>query len=420
MAIYILERQAGVACMVPVGITVATSIIVIHITSAIGGKQIQWMEAIQKRVATISSLLASVKGAKMRGLEDKTYDIINGLRSHDIKCGNSFRKIIAYAGVLSFVPEFLCPFFTFLVLIAAPGISGYSFDATKILSVLAALLVLTQPLANGFQILPSVLAGSASLKRIGIFLLTDEQSEIRRFDHISQTSSFELECSEKSLRDCVKQQASAIEIRNKEIPPRPASPAFQIKGGAFRWGNKADTLSDVNVSVTRAMLTTIIGPVGSGKTTLCETLLGQTQKSSGEVYARIESPEIAYCSQTPYLVNASIRENIITHYMYERDWYLIVLQATALLNEVSAMPNGEDTIIGINGSKLSGSQRQRLAIARAFYSRKRTVILDDVQWPRQDKRANNIQKTIGPGRFTSPECNYCCSCHTFTSLSSFV
>ena len=378
VAVYILERQAGVACVVPVGITVVTCIIVFRITSVIGGKQIQWMEAIQKRIAAILSLLASMKGTKMKGLEDKTYDIIDDLRSHDITCGNGFRKIIAYAGVLSFVPEFLCPFFTLLVLVAAPGISGSSFNATKIFTVLAALLVLTQPLANGFQIVPSVLAGFASLKRIGIFLLTDEQSESRQFDHTSQTSSFELECSEKGPIGAEKQQASAVEIRSDNPSPRPESPVFQIKGGSFRWGNKADTLSDVNMSVPRGMLTTIIGPVGSGKTTLCETLLGQTEKSSGKLFARLESPEIAYCSQTPHLANASIRENITTHFMYDGDWYLSVLRATALFNEVSEMPNGGDTIIGSNGSKLSGGQRQRLAIARAVYSRKRTVIFDDI------------------------------------------
>lgn len=377
VAVYILERQAGIACVVPVGITVVTSVIVVRVTSAIGGKQTGWMEAIQKRIAAISSLLTSMKGVKMKGLEDRFSDIIDNLRSQDITCGNGFRKIIAYAGVLSFIPEFLCPFFTFLVLVAAPHITGSTFNATKIFTILAALLVLTQPLANGFQILPSVLAGFASLRRIGLFLLTDEQPESRQFDSMFQTS-FDMECSEKGARDGEKGQASVAKVENDDSSSQPDSPVFQIEAGAFRWGKKGDTISDVNISVPRAMLTTVIGPVGSGKTTLCETLLGQTQKTSGNIYARVESREIAYCSQTPHLSNASVKDSIIAHSPHDDVWYLSVVKATGLLDEISKMPQRDNTSIGSNGSKLSGGQRQRLAIARAVYSRKRTVILDDV------------------------------------------
>ena len=378
VAVYILERQAGVTCVVPVGITVVTSVFVVWVTSAIGGKQIIWMEAIQKRIAATSSLLASMKGVKMKGLEDRFYDTIDKLRSQDIKCGKGFRNIVAYVGVLSFVPEFSCPPFTFLILVAAPHISGSTFDATKIFTILAALLVLTQPLANGLQVLPALLAGFGSLKRIGMFLLTDEQSESRHFDHMSKTSSLDLGFSEKGVRSTEKSRASAVENESEDSSSRSNSPVFQITGGAFRWGNNADTISNVNLSVPRAMLTTIIGPVGSGKTTLCETLLGQTQKTSGNIYARIESLEIAYCSQTPHLANASIKENITAYSLYDHVWYLDVVKATGLLDEISRMPKRDDTIIGSNGSKLSGGQRQRLAIARAVYSRRKTVIFDDV------------------------------------------
>ena len=397
VAVYILERQAGVACVVPVGITMVTSVFVVRVTSAIGGKQIKWMEAIQKRIAAISSLLTSMKGVKMKGLEDRFYDIIDNLRSQDIKCGNGFRKIVAYVGVLSFVPEFLCPFFTFLILVAAPHISGSTFDATKIFTTLAALLVLTQPLANGFQVLPALLAGFGSLKRIGMFLLTDEQSESRYFDHMSKISSLDLGFSERGARDTRKSRASAVEDRSEDSSSRSNSPVFRITGGAFRWGNKADIISNVNISVPRAMLTTIIGHVGSGKTTLCETLLGQTQKSSGNIYARIESPEIAYCSQTPHLTNASVKENITTHSLYDHIWYLDVVRATGLQDEISRMPDRDDTIIGTNGSKLSGGQRQRLAIARAVYSRKNTVIFDDVFSGQDRTNARTIfNNLLGP------------------------
>ena len=398
VAVYILERQAGVACVVPVGITVVICVAVVKVTSAIGGKQIKWMEAIQKRIAAISSLLASVKGVKMKGLEDRFHDIIANLRLQDVNCGSGFRKIIAYAGVLSFVPEFLCPSFTFLVLVAAPHISGSTFDATKIFTTLSVLLILTQPLANGFQVLPSVLAGFGSLKRIGIFLLTDQLSESRQFDYMSETSSYDLEFPEKGGQGAETRRASVIEVTCEDSTSPSNSPVFKITTGAFRWGTKSESLTDVNISVPRAMLTTIIGPVGSGKTTLCETLLGETQKTGGNIYARLESPEIAYCSQTPHLTNASIKENIIAYSSYDRTWYLDVLRATALSDEISKMPDRDDTIIGSKGSKLSGGQQQRVAIARAVFSQKKVIIFDDIFSGLDKTNARTIfNNLLGPG-----------------------
>jgi ATP-binding cassette subfamily C (CFTR/MRP) protein 1 len=142
------------------------------------------------------------------------------------------------------------------------------------------------------------------------------------------------------------------------------------------------------------MLTTIIGPVGSGKSTLCETLLGQTQKSSGDINMRVNLAEIAYCSQTPHLANASVKENITAHSAYDHLWYLDVVRATRLLDEISNMPNRDDTIIGSKGSKLSGGQRQRLAIARAVYSRKSIVVFDDVFSGLDTSNAHNIFNNI--------------------------
>jgi ATP-binding cassette subfamily C (CFTR/MRP) protein 1 len=247
LATYILERQAGAACVVSVGITVLASAAVVYITSTIGSKQHKWMEAIQKRTAAISDLLSSIKGVKMKGLEDRFYNIIDSLRSQDIKCGNKFRMVMTYTAGLSFVPEFLCPFLPFIVLVLAPNISGSTFDATKIFTILSALLVLTQPLTNGFQILPAVLAGVGSLKRIGTFLLADEQLECRRIEKKVVRPSFESNPSEKDGRSIEKPQPVGVEVGSKDSHSHSKSPVFQIAAGAFHWGNKADAISNVNI-----------------------------------------------------------------------------------------------------------------------------------------------------------------------------
>ncbi|KAK7959119.1 uncharacterized protein PG986_003973 [Apiospora aurea] len=123
-------------------------------------------------------------------------------------------------------------------------------------------------------------------------------------------------------------------------------------------------------------LTIIVGPVGCGKSTLLKGLLSETSKTDGVV--SVCSPEIAYCDQTAWIINGSIRENIIGRSEFDESWYQSIIQATALQLDLQQLPNGDSTIVGSKGLKLSGGQKARVSIARAVYARKPLAILDDV------------------------------------------
>ena len=119
----------------------------------------------------------------------------------------------------------------------------------------------------------------------------------------------------------------------------------------------------------------VCGAVGSGKSSLCAALLGLL-RASVDGAVRL-SGTVAYVPQTPFIMNASVRENVLFGGEYESAWYDEVISAAALDRDLASFPAGDMTEIGERGITISGGQRQRLAIARAAYARPDIVIMDD-------------------------------------------
>jgi ABC-type bacteriocin/lantibiotic exporter with double-glycine peptidase domain len=103
----------------------------------------------------------------------------------------------------------------------------------------------------------------------------------------------------------------------------------------------------------------LVGTVGSGKSTLLKSLLGELRFESGGI--SVATKNMAYCSQSPWLPNATVREIVCGIPGHEDlEWYRTVLHACAFDQDVLALPNNDDTLIGSRGVTLSGGQKQRL------------------------------------------------------------
>lgn len=84
---------------------------------------------------------------------------------------------------------------------------------------------------------------------------------------------------------------------------------------------------------------------------------------------------VAYVSQKPWLINATLRDNILFGMEFRPRKYRHVLKICALQPDVDILPGRDLTMIGEKGINLSGGQKQRIAIARAIYSECDTIIL---------------------------------------------
>ena len=142
----------------------------------------------------------------------------------------------------------------------------------------------------------------------------------------------------------------------------------RLRDATFAWDrNEAvNCLEDIDFAARKGELSCVVGRVGSGKSSLLEAILGDIWKLRGEVTVR---GAIAYAPQQPWIMNASVRENIIFGHRWDPGFYDKTLSACALVEDLKSLPDGDETEVGERGISLSGGQKTRLALARAVYAR---------------------------------------------------
>lgn len=137
------------------------------------------------------------------------------------------------------------------------------------------------------------------------------------------------------------------------------SEAITITDGKFGWDTeKEPILRSINIRIPRTKLTMIVGPVGSGKSTLLKGMLGELPLSEGTV--ELSSLRVAFCDQTPWHMNGTIRESIVGASQFDEKWYKSVIRACALEEDLCQAANGDHSKIGSKGISLSGGQSQRI------------------------------------------------------------
>uniref|UniRef100_A0A8C2GZK3 ATP-binding cassette sub-family C member 5 n=1 Tax=Cyprinus carpio TaxID=7962 RepID=A0A8C2GZK3_CYPCA len=118
----------------------------------------------------------------------------------------------------------------------------------------------------------------------------------------------------------------------------------------------------------------VCGSVGSGKTSLISSILGQMTLLEGTIAV---NGDFAYVAQQAWILNASFRDNILFGKEMEEERYQAILSACCLRLDLALLPDADLTEIGERGANLSGGQRQRISLARALYSNRDIYILDD-------------------------------------------
>ncbi len=157
---------------------------------------------------------------------------------------------------------------------------------------------------------------------------------------------------------------------------------------SFAYNNEREALSDVSFEALPNQVIALIGPTGSGKTSLINLIPRFYDVTSGRVLVdgrdiktvdlkQLRS-QIGIVLQTSLLFSSSIRENIAYGRLDATDAEVIAAAKAARAHEfILALPQGYETIVGERGVTLSGGQRQRVAIARALLMNPRILILDD-------------------------------------------
>jgi ATP-binding cassette subfamily B protein len=174
-------------------------------------------------------------------------------------------------------------------------------------------------------------------------------------------------------------------------------------------------IEGIHLTLERGSFTVVTGRIGSGKSTLVRALLGLLPRDAGEVLwndtrvddlaAFFRPPRCAYTSQVPRLFSETLRDNILMGLPQDQVDLPEAIRLAVFEDDVAALANGLDTLVGPRGIRLSGGQAQRAAAARMFVREPELLVFDDlssaldvetehVLWERLDeKRAQGTAMT---------------------------
>ncbi|KAL7928726.1 putative ABC multidrug transporter [Trichoderma chlorosporum] len=330
-----------------------------------------WNEAIQTRVSVTSSMLGQIKGIKMLGLSDYMTQTIQNFRIFELSMSQKFRTVLSWVTSLSAGVNQLSPI---VVIVAAVLTAKGSLDFTvsEVFTTLSIVILVSQPISNLVGSYTVFISGLACCGRIQSFLLLDEKDDYRGF-----TEKFETPLPSPNEKNELLSEPG-MELLTFPSPTREVpSPVVDVRQATFTTnGPRTELLSNINFQLSAGSISMVVGRVGCGKSSLLMGILGELSTISGEVHLATSS--VAYCNQTPWLRNVSLRDNIVGPYPFDRESYDQAVAACALERDFASFPCGDETLVGSGGIALSGGQRQRVGLARAVYSRRAVILLDDV------------------------------------------
>ncbi|SCV45071.1 fumonisin cluster-ABC transporter [Fusarium fujikuroi] len=358
LAAWFLWRQVGIAFIAPVGLVLLSFLGVFALGQYVGVYQRVWMGKIQNRVAITADAISKIKHLKVSGMTLPLEATIQKARESELRASRGIRRLQIASLIIAFAPDLTAPG----IMLAAT--KSQNFTSQKVYTAIALLALLTVPLGSIFRSVSPLMSAFACLQRIQAFLELDTRKDPRLITH-SMTDTPSISSGEKI---------------NIEPLKAPRGSAIRLVDASFGWQSKGQPcLRNINLTVNYSALTVIIGPVGSGKSTLCKALLGETLFATGKVVLDHDaSCRIGYCDQVPFIRNCSIKQNIIGFSRWNPVRYLEVIKASMLLYDLNELPEGDATVVGSGGTTLSGGQKQRIAIARALYLDTRLLILDNV------------------------------------------
>ncbi|KAG8882432.1 hypothetical protein FRB97_008247, partial [Tulasnella sp. 331] len=219
-----------------------------------------------------------------------------------------------------------------------------------------------------FNAIPQILGAKVSIDRIDDFL--NETDLLDRF------AGPEIASVLPATKD-----ADRIGFRNASFVWQTDSGSTGPSGATTPFGRNFQLQVDGDVFFKRGKLNLILGPTGSGKTSLLMALLGEMHFKREHIDSFFNLPRdggVAFCPQDSWIQNATIKENILFGSAFDEARYQKVLHQCALETDLKLFDAGDATEVGEKGLTLSGGQKARLALARALYSPASILLLDDI------------------------------------------
>tara|TARA_A100001011_G_scaffold400869_1_gene520261 strand:- start:489 stop:2234 length:1746 start_codon:yes stop_codon:yes gene_type:complete len=303
---------------------------------------------------------------------------------------NLFESNLLFFSVLDRFPKLFLEVISILFIVLLTIILSLTFDNnSEILAFLSVILIAV------LRSIPAFSGINTSLHYMRIFepsvkLLNEE---IRK---ISESKQKKLIINKKNLL-----------LDNNE----PKKNFINVKDLSFNYSNSdRKVLENINMSISEGQTVGIVGETGSGKSTLMQILIGLLEPGSGNIYFKNKNiyhnlknwhEEISYVSQKTFLLDDSLKNNITFE---NEEAYIDIaklnqaIEIAELKNKITSLDKGLNENVGTDGVKLSGGEKQRIALARAIYKNKKIFFLDEftssLDTETENKIISNLKKQI--------------------------
>lgn len=366
VAVTLLYRILGYSSIAGIGMMIILLPINLYVAKQFSKIQKRILAATDARIHSTNEVLSNIRIIKYFAWEQRFIGVVNEKRYTELKFLRKRYILWAVAATVWSGSPILITFLSFLVY---TNVEKKDLIPSVAFTALSLFQILRIPLDQLADMIAHVQESKVSVDRIEEYLNEPET------DKYSQL------------------------ISHKEDEHGQSIIGFE--NGTFSWGGKdmndkaaadAFKLMDLDIHFKVGELNVIVGPTGSGKTSLLMALLGEMTKLKGDVYlpgagSREDlktnsetglTESVAYCAQQAWLVNGTVKDNIIFASTWDEQRYKDVIVACSLQRDLEILDAGDQTLVGEKGVTLSGGQKQRISLARALYSKARHVLLDDV------------------------------------------
>ncbi|KDR71021.1 hypothetical protein GALMADRAFT_254171 [Galerina marginata CBS 339.88] len=323
------------------------------------------IERTDARVQTVTETIGVLRMIKLFGLENKMRKAIKEKRDEELGWIWKDKMI----NLLNDAINFIIPTTTMLVTYATYNlIMKQSLNASKVFSSMAVFDIVRNLLHRSSWILNISIKGKASLERVGAFLRDTELLD--RFSDETESAVIGI-AEDTDYADVIGLNNATFSWSNDVVEDgamTPSSRSFRlrIEGGlAFKKG----------------CINLIVGPTGSGKTSVLMPLLGEMHFILSTMDSWYNLPRgggIAYAGQESWVQNETIRDNILFGAPDDEERYKKVIHQCPLTRDLELFEAGDQTEICEKGLTLSGGQKASVTLARAVYSSAEIILLDDV------------------------------------------
>ncbi|CAB9522599.1 Multiple drug resistance-associated protein-like transporter 1 [Seminavis robusta] len=441
LALFFLFQQLGASCLGGVVVMIIMMPVTKTVAQWMGRRQKRVMKAKDERVEINSEVMSNIKVIKLQAWEESFQNKILRFRATEMSELWTYYVGSAASAMLWNSTPVAVAVATF----AAYVLSGNELEVASALTALALFDILRFPLFMLPQIVNRIVEAGVSMARIRSFLLCKEHEPIppgllqqngvdlsylsaayetrkprlQGVDPDPKTKELleaqwdvallksQLEDAEQKIRDLVKsaerqkRQSTGHESLSKpedwedlhggggvETMEPVAEDTAASDIGTAEDGKDPERgvsssanllcLRRVNFQCNEGELIAVVGFVGSGKSTLINTILGEVRVLAGTSAVR---GSLSYFSQSPFILNATIRDNILFGHVnddnIDEERYQRALECCALAHDLKMLSHGDMTEIGERGVTLSGGQKARVALARAVYHNADVSLIDD-------------------------------------------